>query len=68
MRGANKRHRARLFDDLVGEREHSVGDRQAEDLRGLEIDREVKLDWLLDRNIASICAVKDFVNVVGGAP
>jgi hypothetical protein len=59
---------ARSFDDLVGEREHFVGDRQAERLCGLEIDREVKLDWLLDRNIASICAVEDFVNVVSGAP
>jgi hypothetical protein len=39
-----------LFDDLVGERKQLVRDCQSECLRGLEIDNEIELGRLLDRN------------------
>src|SRR5262245_20390261 len=37
----------RLFDHLVGEREHRGRDREAERLGGLQIDRQRVLRWLL---------------------
>jgi hypothetical protein len=48
--GFMRREMGRLLDDLVGEREQLVRDRQSRCLRGLEIDNEIELGRLLDWN------------------
>jgi hypothetical protein len=47
----NRRVRVGLFDHLVGEREHCGRDGEAERLRRLEIDDELKFRRLLDGNV-----------------
>jgi hypothetical protein len=59
--------KALLFDNLVGEREHFVGNGKAERLGRLEVDSQVEFNWLLDRDIAGLGAVEDLVHIVGGA-
>jgi hypothetical protein len=39
-----------LFDHLVGAGQESLWDREAERLGRVEIDDEIELGWLLDRN------------------
>jgi hypothetical protein len=41
-----------LFDHLVGKREQLVGNYQTKRPRGLEIEHQIELGRLLDRNIA----------------
>ena len=59
--------RAASFDHLVGEREQRRRDGEAKGLGGLEIDDEIELGRLLDRDIAGLRAVQNFVGQVGGA-
>jgi hypothetical protein len=47
--------RARLFNDLVRPPQHRLRDRQAERLRGLQVDHELKLGGLLDGQVAEEC-------------
>jgi len=56
-----------LLDDLVGEREELVGYREAKRLGGGQVDDEFEFGWLLDRDVACLRAVQNFVNVVGRA-
>jgi hypothetical protein len=45
-----------LLDHLVGEQQHGVRDAQPERPRGLDLDHELKLSRLLNRQIARVCA------------
>src|SRR5262245_6670320 len=56
MVGAVHVDRARLFDDVVSPPQHRLRDRQAEGLRGFEIDDQVKLAWLLNWQIRRLRA------------
>jgi hypothetical protein len=49
-----------LFDHLVGAGKNQGRDRQAERLRGLDIDDEVEFYDLLDRQVGRIGAFKNF--------
>src|SRR5262249_57405742 len=57
----------RLLDHLVGEREQLLGNCQAQRLGSRQIDDELKLGRLLDRNIGRVCSAQDLVDEVGGA-
>src|SRR5262245_3035598 len=54
--------------DLVRSQQHRLRDRQAEPLRGFEIDHQLELRWLLHRQIARLCALEDLVDKDRGAP
>jgi hypothetical protein len=56
-------HRRPLFDHLVGEQQHRLGNAQAERLRGLDVDRELELGRLLNRQIAGISTLEDAIDV-----
>jgi len=45
----------------------ATGDGQAERLGGLEVDHELELGRLLDREVAGLGTTKDLVNVTCGA-
>ena len=58
------RQNLRLFDHLVGAGEQCRWDGKAERLGGGEIDDEIELDRLLDREISRLRAAHALVNVV----
>src|SRR5215469_13483488 len=58
----------RLLDHLVGEREQRRWDFEAERLGGRQIDDEIELGRLLDRDVPGLRPVQNLVNVVTGAP
>lgn len=60
-------HLAALLDDFVGTLQQRLRHRQAERLRGFQIDNEFELRRLLDRDIHRLCALEDFVNEFGRA-
>jgi hypothetical protein len=51
--------RCRLFDHLVGKREHPVGHLEAERLGGLEIEHELEFGGLHDRQVGGLLALED---------
>jgi hypothetical protein len=57
-----------LLDYLVGAPEDRHRNRQAERARGLQIDDELELGRLLDRQLARLRAFEDLVDVDGGSP
>src|SRR5713226_87502 len=57
-----------LLDDLVGPQQQRWRDRQAERLGGLEVDHQLELRGLLDREVGGLGALEDFVDVGCGAP
>ena len=57
-----------LFDHLVGERQERLGDRQAERLGGLEVDDQVELGRLLDRDVVRLSPAKNLIDHLSGAP
>src|SRR5205085_7312252 len=57
-----------LFDHLVGEREQFWRYGQAERVRSLEIDHEIELGRLLNRQVRGLGATDDPVHVRRGAP
>src|SRR3954454_10338279 len=56
------------LDDLVGAGEDRRGDRQAEGLRSFQIDHQLELVRLLDRQIGRLGAFEYLVDVGCGAP
>src|SRR6267142_3243301 len=57
-----------LLDHLVSPLEQRLGDRQPERLRGLQVDHQLELRRLLDRQIRGLRASKDPVDVDSGPP
>src|SRR5271165_332875 len=56
------------LDDLVGERKDRARDREAERLRGLEVDRQFESRRLLDRQIGGFRALEDLIDKYGRPP
>jgi hypothetical protein len=56
-----------LLDHLVRPEQQRLRNREAERLRGLEIDHQLELRRLLDGEIGGLGALKDLVHVGGGA-
>ena len=50
------------LDDLIRPRQHCRWDGQAEGLRGLEVDNQLKLRGLLDRNVTRLGPPQDLVH------
>src|SRR4030095_8563052 len=57
-----------LFDPLIRPRQQRRWDREAEGLGGLEVDHQLELCRLLDREVAGLGALEDLVSVDGGTP
>src|SRR5262249_61974608 len=56
------------LDDLVGPHKEGLRDRQPKGLRGLQINDQLELSWLLDWEIGGLGAFVGLVHVGGGAP
>src|SRR5215470_1655432 len=59
---------SRLSDHLVRSCQHTRRNRETDLLGGLEIDHQLKLPWLLDRNIGGLCALEDLVHKSHNTP
>src|SRR5215510_15769046 len=57
-----------LLDHFLRPHEHYRRNRKTNLLRGLEIDYQLELRWLLDGQIGGLGSPKDFVQVVCDAP
>src|SRR5262245_15677653 len=55
--------RGSLLDHLIPPQQHRLRDRQAQRLGGLEIDEQLELGGLLDRQIGRLCTLEDLVNI-----
>jgi hypothetical protein len=58
----------RLFDHLVGAGEQAIRHGEAQRFRSREIDDEIELGWLLDRDLTRLGAMQNLVDIVGSAP
>jgi len=56
-----------LLGHLVRPKQQQRRDRQAERLRGLEVDDELELGWLLDWEVTGVRALQDLVDIGRGA-
>src|SRR2546423_879341 len=61
-------YRSRSFDELIGASQHRLRDREAKRFGGLEIDDQLELRRLLDREVGRLRAPEDLVHVRGGPP
>ena len=61
--GLMQRGNAPSFDDLVGSLKERFGDRQAECLRGLEVDNQFEFGRELDGQVAGFRAPQDEIDV-----
>src|SRR5215472_6385678 len=59
---------APLLDHLIRPRQQRPRNRQAERFGRLEVDHQLELGWLLDRQIGGLGALEDLVDVVGAPP
>src|SRR3954447_12978666 len=57
-----------LLDYLVGAQQECFGDRQPERLGGHQIDDEIELVRLLDREVGRLGSAQNFVDILGGTP
>jgi hypothetical protein len=55
--------RSSLFDHLVGEQLHRIGDGKTERLGGLEVDHQLELRRQLDRQIGRLRAFEDAIDI-----
>src|SRR5262249_61956003 len=63
--GGGDARRRGSADDLVGLEEQRRGDRQAEGTGGLEVDDQLELRGLLDRQVSRLGPFEDFIHVSG---
>src|SRR5438094_1074538 len=54
---------ADLFDDLIRPQQQRLWNRQPKSLRGLEVDDEFELGWLLDGKVGGLRALEDLVHI-----
>src|SRR6185436_4171866 len=54
-----------LLDQFIGAQQQRLRDLDAERLGGLQIDRECELGWLLNRKVAGLGTLENFVDIVG---
>ena len=64
--GHQKSRASSLLDHLIGPLEEQRGDRQAERLRGFQIDYQLELGGLLHRELSRPGAFEDLVDIRGG--
>src|SRR5262249_9626950 len=64
----NRVGRARLFDDLVRTAQHRLRDRQAQGLRGLEVDQQLEGGWPLYGQVTRLRALQDLIHVSRRTP
>jgi hypothetical protein len=57
-----------LFDHLVGAADQRVGDGDTKGLGGLEIDGQLDLGYLLDRQVGGLFALEDAGSIDAGLP
>ena len=63
-----QRQQKSLFDQLVGSDDQQLRDLQAECLRGREIDDQIELGRLFDRDVGRLGPAQYFVDVLGTSP
>src|SRR5215467_4716356 len=56
-----------LLDHFIRPRQQRLRDRQAKGFGGLEVDDQLELGGLLDRQVAGLGALEDLVDIDGGA-
>jgi len=56
------------LDHLIGAHQHRAGDLDAEQFGGFKIDNQFKFSRVLDRQIAGLYALQNFLNMAGSAP
>src|SRR2546425_4178307 len=56
------------LDHLVGTQQERLGDLEVERLGGGQVDDEIELARLLDRDVARLCPAQNLVDKIGGAP
>src|SRR5262245_17890044 len=61
--GVGRVGRARLFKHLIRTQEHRLWDREAQRLRGLEVDPQLELRWLLHGKVGRLGSFEDLVHV-----
>src|SRR5712691_6505204 len=54
------------MDQLIRAQQQGLRDRQAERLRGLEVDDQLELGRLLHRQVGGLGALQDLIHVRGG--
>src|SRR5262245_42922337 len=64
-RCSNDTQLATLFDHLVGAGEQAIGHREAERLRGLEVDHQLVLSRCLHWKVGGLFALQDAINIAG---
>ena len=56
------------FEHLICTQQKLFRDRQTQRFGGGQIDNQIKLGWLLDRQVSRFSATQDFVDILGSAP
>src|SRR5215475_676223 len=59
--------RCRSLDDFIRPLQQRRRDREPQRLRGLEVDQQLELRWLLDREVGGLGTLEDLVHVGCGA-
>ena len=55
-----------LFDDLVGEGMHLEGNLKAKRLCGLQVEHEIELSWLQNRQVGRLLAFENAAHIASG--
>src|SRR5262245_11136078 len=61
------RPRTCSLDELIGPRQKRWWDRDAKGLRSIDVDDQLELRWLLDREIGRLCPTQNLVDIFSDA-